>query len=214
MSSPRLRDATVADLDALAALAAEAFAGLPLWNELIPDREQRHAVMLSQYRSLYSDALARGGRVRVVEDGQGLAAASLWSAPGRWRPATLRTLATLPAVTRALGLRATVRLLRLASAGQEIAVRAHPSEPHWYLSAVVTAERARGRGLGTLLMADGLEHVDAQRMPAYLECEPHLEDWYRRFGFNVRQVLEIPVGALDVSSPNTHLGMWRIPAHA
>jgi GNAT superfamily N-acetyltransferase len=170
--------------------------------------------MAAVYRGLFADALARGGRVRLAEDSQGVSAVALWSSPGNWRPSTLRGLQALPGILRALGLRGTLRLLRVSGRGSAVAVTSHPSEPHWYLAVVATADRSRGQGLGTLLMEDGLAHVDAHRMPAYLECEPHLEDWYRRFGFGVRQVLEIPEGILDGAVPGHQLGMWRIPSHA
>lgn len=214
MSSPHLRDATAADLDALAAVAAEALSTLPLWTELIPDRGERRAVMAALYRGMFADALARGGRVRLAEDEHGVTAAALWSSPGNWRPSTLRGLQALPGMVRALGLRGTVRLMTVSGRGSAVAVKSHPSEPHWYLAVVATADRSRGRGLGTLLLEDGLAHVDAQGMPAYLECEPHLEGWYRRFGFGVRQVLEIPEGIVDGAVLDHQLGMWRIPSHA
>jgi GNAT superfamily N-acetyltransferase len=64
----------------------------------------------------------------------------------------------------------------------------HPTdEPHYYLSLWATHHDHAGRGLGTALIHDNLTHIDAQRMPAYLEStNPANLPRYEALGFRRR----------------------------
>jgi ribosomal protein S18 acetylase RimI-like enzyme len=63
--------------------------------------------------------------------------------------------------------------------------KARPREEHWYLCLLAADPMAWRRGIGTALLEPGLETVDADGLPCYLETQK--EDniaYYRRFGFD------------------------------
>ena len=82
---------------------------------------------------------------------------------------------------------------------------AHPTaEPHYYLSLLGTHPDHRGAGHGMRLLAENLERIDAERMPAYLEStNPGNDARYRRVGFE-------PVGSFEGFVPGSIITtMWR-----
>jgi len=82
---------------------------------------------------------------------------------------------------------------------------AHPhGEPHYYLSLLGTHPDHRGAGHGMRLLAENLERIDRDGMPAYLEStNPANDDRYRRVGFEV-------VGSFEGLAPgSTITTMWR-----
>ncbi|HET7508402.1 MAG TPA: GNAT family N-acetyltransferase, partial [Solirubrobacterales bacterium] len=63
---------------------------------------------------------------------------------------------------------------------------AHPSFPHWYLPWLAVEPGRQGEGLGSTLLAHGLEIVDAEHLPAFLETpNPRTVPLYERHGFEV-----------------------------
>jgi ribosomal protein S18 acetylase RimI-like enzyme len=63
---------------------------------------------------------------------------------------------------------------------------AHPTYPHWYLPWLAVEPALQGRGLGGRLLEHGLEIVDADRLPAFLETpNPRTVPLYERHGFEV-----------------------------
>ena len=63
---------------------------------------------------------------------------------------------------------------------------AHPTNPHWYLALMGVDPAARGHGLGSRLLEAGLQRVDADHRPAYLETpNPAAIPLYERHGFVV-----------------------------
>jgi GNAT superfamily N-acetyltransferase len=73
--------------------------------------------------------------------------------------------------------------------------RRHPDGLHLHLAILgVDPERQR-RGLGSALLAPGLERCDRERLPAYLETgrEANLA-FYERHGFTVADQVALPRG--------------------
>ena len=71
----------------------------------------------------------------------------------------------------------------------------HPRVPHWYLGSIATVPAGRGRGLGTTLLGAGLEVVDRDGLPAYLESSnPRNVSLYERHGFAVTERVDLPDG--------------------
>lgn len=137
---------------------------------------------MSAYYTLIADKLyLRRGYGHVI----GVDAGAMWLPPGipREIPAW-RSLDIGATMIRHCGLRRLVNGLR---------VDAHlcnrkPTEPHYYLFAIGARQGCQGKGLGGRLMAAGLERVDADRMPAYLENSKESNlPFYRRFGFEVTE---------------------------
>jgi GNAT superfamily N-acetyltransferase len=63
---------------------------------------------------------------------------------------------------------------------------AHPTFPHWYLPWFGVDAARQGRGIGSQLLADCLELVDHDHLPAYLESpNPRNIPFYERHGFGV-----------------------------
>lgn len=63
---------------------------------------------------------------------------------------------------------------------------AHPTSGHWYLPWFGVDSALQGRGLGSELMRPGLEIVDRDHLPAYLDStNPRNISFYQRHGFSV-----------------------------
>jgi ribosomal protein S18 acetylase RimI-like enzyme len=60
----------------------------------------------------------------------------------------------------------------------------HPKEPHWYLPLIGVDPAWQRRGIGSVLMRQGLLACDRDNLPAYLEStNPENIPLYRRHGF-------------------------------
>ena len=61
-----------------------------------------------------------------------------------------------------------------------------PKQQHHYLYAIGTRPQHQGKGVGGALIQAGLERVDSENMPAYLESSKEVNvPFYRKFGFEV-----------------------------
>jgi len=62
----------------------------------------------------------------------------------------------------------------------------HPQEPHWYLQLLMVDRAHHGRGLGSALLAPGLQAADREGLPCVLETQAERNlAFYARFGFAV-----------------------------
>lgn len=90
-------------------------------------------------------------------------------------------------------------LPRLISATRTIAA-AVPNVPHWHLMDIAVDADCRGQNIGERLLEHGLERVDTDDAPAYLEAStPRAAELYARHGFGTIQVMQIgqaPVHAM------------------
>ncbi|GIH06379.1 N-acetyltransferase [Rhizocola hellebori] len=166
-----IRQATKADVPALAVTLAEAFADDPVWNWLLPaaERKRRLFAVLLRY------AVPKG-HVYTVDS---LEAVTIWSPPGGWKlPTSAMVRQALPMLYAAGS-----GLPRLLGRLGEIE-KLHELVPpeHWYLDFIGTSNKARGQGLGSALLEDGLKHG----LPVYLESSnPRNLSFYQRHGFQV-----------------------------
>ncbi|TDC40710.1 GNAT family N-acetyltransferase [Micromonospora sp. 15K316] len=142
-------------------------------------------------RDLLSAAV-HAGQVIVAECADGtLAGVSLWLRPaddGK-RPG----LSTRPPAAAAVvdGLVAH----RLALVADLVAAH-RPAEPHLYLASIGVRGELRGRGVGGVLLAEGLRLADAERLPIHLEASTERSRLlYLRHGFRDRgRPLPLPDG--------------------
>ena len=82
--------------------------------------------------------------------------------------------------------------------------RRHPKGDYFYLFAIGALRSARGRGIGSALIREGLARCDAEHMPAYLENTNETNiPFYRKHGFKVVDELK-----LAMQGPKLWL-MWR-----
>jgi GNAT superfamily N-acetyltransferase len=171
-----------------------AFEGDPIWRWAFPEFADLEVL----WRLFISSGL-RYPWVRVLE---GARAAAVWIPPGGTELTAREEDELEPFLRRLIGERAPAVLELL-----ERFEAAHPRDrPHYYLSLLGTHPDHRGRGLGMALLAENLELIDAEGMPAYLEStNPSNEARYERVGFRKVGAFSTPDGAHTVAT------MWREP---
>ena len=206
--APHLRTATKADTPEMSRVLSEAFATSKTFSWIVPDDAARRRLLPAFFSGQLSDPHTRLGSQVAELPGAApaLAGVAVWTAPGRWKPRWWHQFRTLPRLLRSAD-RATLR--QFADRGPEIdrgLSAIHPDEPHWYLAALGVDPTSHGTGVGTALLHEGLRRADAAGEPCYLECEDHLVDYYRRFGFEIIARADMPEGAPPQQ------GMWRAPA--
>ncbi len=190
-----VRVATESDVDGISATLVAAFEADPLWSWAFP----QHG--LDPLWHLLVSSAMRYSLVRVVGD---YAAASVWIPPGGIELTEVEEASLGPMLEGQIGSRA-AEVLALF----ERMERAHPDgPPHYYLSLLGTHPDHRGKGLGMSLLADNLDKVDSEGMPAYLESSnPGNDRRYERLGFVKIGDFERPDGQLTCST------MWREPRY-
>jgi GNAT superfamily N-acetyltransferase len=194
---PAVRRATRADLGPLSRALGRAFLDDPVMAWFFPDERRRMAYVEAVFR-LRVGGLLKQDEVYTTDDHAG---AAVWAQPERWE---MRPLEGIGFVAR---LAPMVRSrLPLLARGWNLVDGAHPKEPHWYLAILGTEPEARGRGVGSALMAPVLEDCDRHEVPAYLESSKESNlDFYARHGFRVTGELTLPDG------PKVW-PMWRDPS--
>jgi len=176
------------DLERAAATMGQAFETDPMVQWMSPDAATR-ARFSRQFTRVPLRYGLRYGRVTESNDAQ---AVSIWIPPER--PLSMMGLIRcgMLAMPFQIGLAPFSRFL---SANKEMGRfhDEHASEPHWYLFAIGVSPKLQGRGLGTALIAEGLQRADQDGCPCYLETSSERNvPYYERFGFRV--VGEAPLG--------------------
>jgi GNAT superfamily N-acetyltransferase len=189
------------DLDAVAETLARAFYEDPVWSWAFRIPERGPEPLRAAWTFLASSALGYDW----VWCTEGYAAASLWIPPGK------------PEIKPEEEDRFEAMLERLLGDGAarlfatwECFDRAHEIEllrqPYYYLSLLATHPDHAGNGFGIGLLADNLERIDAEGIPAYLESTNRANDRrYERLGFESCGEFELPE-----DGPNV-VQMWRDP---
>jgi GNAT superfamily N-acetyltransferase len=192
MHAMRTRVATERDLDLVTETLTSAFSTDPLWSWAFPDDESR-AVW---WRFFVSSAL-RYPWVWIADEG---AAAAVWIPPGGVELTEEEEGRIESVLGDLVGGRA-AEVIELLDRFEQ----SHPRDtPHYYLSLLGTHPEHRGKGLGMALLADGLDRVDSEGMPAYLESSNSANDHrYERLGFRRVGEFTRPDEAVTVST------MWR-----
>jgi len=188
------RVATERDLDGVTETLTAAFENDPLWGWAFPDRER----LASWWRFHVSSAL----RYPWVWTTDEYSVAAVWIPPGGVELTEEEESRVESILGDLIGTRAPEVLELL-----ERFERTHPPDvPHYYLSLLGTSPQARGRGLGMGLLAETLERIDSEGMPAYLESSNSANDHrYERLGFE-------PVGAFTRPDEGARVTtMWRQP---
>ncbi|CAN5483472.1 GNAT family N-acetyltransferase [soil metagenome] len=200
---PSARHATLADVEPLGPVLADAFASDPLWQCVVADQDrwERRAPAMFTHEV---EGRLRTGHAYTTDD---LAGVALWAPPGFWRPRLTELLRSLLPMVRLTGLAGGMRGLRFLGAME----RAHPAADHWYLALLGTDPAHQGRGVGSALIKPVVDRCDQDGTGAYLESsDPANVAFYEGHGFRVTG--EVTAGG----SPPVHL-MWRdpiVPAHA
>lgn len=189
MAEPRVRRATEAEIPAMAAVLARAFARDPFFSWLAGDAPERNLRMRIGWAGILRHASAGLRETWTTDEVSGVA---LWLPPGRGASSFLGSLRLMPALARLTGWG---RLREVAAATDllEKRRRTHVAVPHWYLSALGVDPDRQRQGIGTALLTTILERADADRTPAYLEtATAHNVLLYERYGFEVVEELILP----------------------
>jgi GNAT superfamily N-acetyltransferase len=185
----------------LARTLGRAFYDDPVMKWMLPTDNRRAKGLPRIFGAMTRHHFLAGGGVEVALRSGEISAAALWDAPGRWRHAPREEFRTMPAFLLAMGGR-TKRGRQIA----ELMKKQHPEEPHWYLAVIGSDPTVRGGGFGHALMQSGLDRVDAEHAPAYLESSKFDNiAYYERFGFEVTGEIALPDGG------PTMWPMWRQP---
>ena len=199
-----VRRATRADVPALAAMLARAFARDPFFGWLVGEAPERGQRMRDGWAGLLRFSSAGLSETWTTDDHAG---AAIWIPPGRKASSLVDSVRLTPAVVRMT----TWRRLRAVSAALE-ALDAHrhrhAPRPHYHLAALGVEPDRQGEGIGSALLAPVLDAADAAGVEAYLETATARNVLlYERHGFDVVEELILP---------GTDIHGWlmlRRPAH-
>jgi GNAT superfamily N-acetyltransferase len=180
------------------ATLAAAFHHDPVWSWAFPDEAARPRQLGEVFELLIHSAIPLGW----VWAREGYEAATVWIPPGCSELDEVG-VAELDSLVHALDRTRPPRILEVISCFEA----AHPRHrEHFYLSLLGTHPASRGGGLGMALLAENLELVDREGMPAYLEStNPANVRRYESVGFEVLREVELPAGCPSFTS------MWREP---
>jgi len=180
----RPADAPVAGRVLAAALRDDA-----VMRAMLPEERDRLARLSRIYAAVVRLTLASGGVVDLARDGTGgpVVGVAVWERPG-FALGTWAQARELPTLVRAVGVRhlpAAVRGLRAFAAHR-------PRYPHWFLADLGTDPAARGRGVGSTLLAHRLATADRTGAPVYLEATTDgSRRLYERFGFRATGTIRL-----------------------
>ena len=196
--TPPVRRAGPEDVGPLVEVLARAFDDdpVPRWMFRGEQRRRRglHAFFRIQLRYTYIEQ----GEVWTTHDRAG---AAMWAPPARTRAGWRDVAHLVPMVPYLVGLG---RDLGVATRMLAAVDSARPRQRHWYLATLGTDPDRQGTGVGTALLQAGLERVDAEGLPAYLESSKEKNiAFYGRHGFEVTGEIHTPRGG-----PTLWL-MWR-----
>jgi GNAT superfamily N-acetyltransferase len=175
--------------------AADGFFDNEIWVWLLRRDWQRRRVLPRHYRAMIRRVWIPRRAAWTTPDTLG---ASLWFPPGTLEMSGRERLTELISL-----LPEGIDCFRRASRWETLLERHHPRERHWYLQTLSVAPNAQRSGVGTALIAPGLERADADNLPVFLETQRESNiPYYRRFGFELTEEISLP------DSPPLWL-MWR-----
>lgn len=164
----------------VAAVQTAAFIKDPLVRYIYPDIDTylRHGPAL--FDAYGGDAVDQGTAFHT----EGISGSALWFAPGRHgddeRIGRLIEETVAPE-RKAL----TYELFAQMEAN-------HPTDPHWFLPLIGVDPHHQGMGLGGALLADMTARLDAEGLPAHLDCSNVLNiPLYERHGFEIVDEIRI-----------------------
>jgi GNAT superfamily N-acetyltransferase len=176
--------ATPADAALAADRIAEAFTDLAATAWLVPEPGDRLSVLRENFRIFVDHALDHG----VVHLADGGAGVAVWFFADRDIPPP-------PDYDRRLAEACGDHTARFAVLDQLFAAN-HPHEPHHHLAFLAVQPGRQRTGIGAALLEHHHAHLDAHRLPAYLDASsPASRDLYARHGYEASEPYTLPDGA-------------------
>ena len=196
-----VRTATRRDRGVAVNLLVEAFAGDPLFAQLLPATMPNRRARL---RRLFHLEVARSQRRKatwVAADDSGVI---VCYPPGGWQPSRWESFREAWQWRYVFGRNLATALATIDS--MERHQRQLPD--HWFLCYAAVAPDQQRRGVGSDLLEAVLEEVDRTNMPAYLEANDTSRRGASRYGFTDRGAIALPHEGPAV------FPMWREPAQS
>jgi ribosomal protein S18 acetylase RimI-like enzyme len=179
-----VRPLTDADVPTAVDTLARAFADYPYTRHVIAAEDHEERIRRFQELCLTRVGMVYG-RVWVADGGRAVA---VWTTPDGDPSPVFAELGPL------LGDLAGDRAAAYESAERAVAPH-RPREPAWFLDTVAVAPEAQGRGLGSAVLAPGVEAAARAGHPAFLETSSERNvSFYERLGFRVTADVVLPDG--------------------
>ena len=177
------------DVDEAAAVLSDAFTGDPLFEFIFPDPD-RHPGQVGRFAAITARrGIANGHGYKYVDDDRILGVA-MWSPPGRRFYTSDDGDRIGDTIVAADPNRAGMLYGGLTEMGSH-----QPETPHFHLAMIGVRTSARGRGIGSRLLAGSLAIVDRVGADANLESSnPRNVSLYQRHGFEIRAEVAMPEG--------------------
>lgn len=184
------------DAPALAGALSRAFQEDPVFRWVVPDGSRRRERLPSVFAA-FVDLYLPYQATYLAGDGLG---GALWAPAGSELPAEDEIDAFGDRLAASLGGDAE-RALELGAILEEH----HPETPAFHLQFMGVVPGQQGRGIGSRLLATGLEVCDVGGVPAYLEAtSPDNRRLYERHDFHTIAQIDLPQGP-------SLWAMWREP---
>lgn len=176
-------------------------------RELFPDPHERRRKepLISEFHLRLSYPCSE-----PVITSPGLEGIAVWARSDRLKKRTLWHI--LVSGCAPLTLRIGIRTVKIMNAHDAYTLQKHrelvPGR-HWYLAALAVDPAHQGKGHASRLLRDGLNRIDMENLPCYLETDGEKNaSIYRRFGFEVIDEFVAP------GSNETTIAMLRKPSKA
>jgi GNAT superfamily N-acetyltransferase len=191
-----VRTASLHDVATIARVLGCAFDDDPVFTWMVPDADDRRAV-LPGFFTLFAAAFQRHGHVHRTADGT---AAALWAPPGV-APVEEDEADEFGAALEEVCGADSERAFAVSALLEEY----HPQEPAWYLNFLGVEPAGQGRGIGSALLEHVLKRADRDGSASCLDAtSPRNRRFYERHGFTVTTELVVPGGP-------PMWPMWREP---
>lgn len=170
-------------IERAAAALSRAFASDPMYVYVLPNDDRRVKRLELFFRSLLRIGHMQGD-VYTAENGKGTA---VWLPPHKldvsfWNGAR----AGMGMLPFRWGFPGFARLLQCSTAFEKVHYTEMNTKDHWHLLILGVDPADQGRGLGSMLIANGTQKADAEGKACYLEtCAPQNVDLYEKHGFRV-----------------------------
>ena len=192
MNQLEIRAIAPSEMNGAAAVLARGMRDNPLHMRAFgEDPGRREVALATMFEPLLHQYLSKGVILGAFDSGTLVGVCGMVE-PGRCQATTIERLRLLPALLAGGGLRSTLRLVRWVSHWS----RYDPNTAHWHLGPVAVDRHLQGEGVGSSLMRQFCERMDAEPSMAYLETDrAENVPFYERFGFGVTgqdQVLGVP----------------------